>query len=152
MKRLISKSKKLKNKTFISDILGFADLIISEFAEHLDCIIFKKDIFSKNVIGDYIDNTNLEAFFNHIHMSDYLYDDRGVSLLKLGLIFCEILSLKLKNEFPNYKFRIIISYDEKNELGYNDCVVRFHKLRKGENYLLKNLEEYKSDAIGYIDI
>lgn len=85
-------------------------------------------------------------------MSDYILNETGLILLDFGLAVVNVLALKLKNVFPKYKFRIIVSYDLINEFGYNDCVIRFHKKRKNENYLVDNLEEYKQDAIGYLDV
>ena len=143
--------KKIDYKVDLKETLGF---IRKNFTEYEDCIFFTNKVkLQKNIWKEYNNRTQFEAFENHIHMSDFILNEHGLILLDFGLAIAKVLSLKLNSVFPRYKFRIIISYDITNKFGnYNDCVIRFHKLRSGEKWLANNLEDYKEDAVGYFDV
>lgn len=150
----LKKIFKIKKIVYEVDLKETIDLIHKNFIEFEECIIFNNNLnFKKNIWKEYTTRTKFEAFENHIHVSDYILNQNGLILLYFGLAIVNLLSLKLKSVFPKYKFRIIISYDVQNKFGhYNDCVIRFHKKRSGEYWMAKNIEDYKEDAVGYLDI
>lgn len=152
MEKCLIKIYKKKSKPISVDLIKFLNLMNSPFILK-DGRVLLKEIANVNSYFDVNDKTGSECEENHIHISDYIETkDRGLILLEIGLELSKTLSEKLKCAFPEYRFKVIISYDLKNNSGLNDCVVRFHKVRSGENWLLKNLEEYKQHAIGIIEI
>lgn len=99
------------------------------------------------------DRTGYECAVNHVHLEDFLdsanQQDRG-TLFRSGVAFAHRLNEKLVSTFPQDHFRIILSCNLDDPPG---CVVRFHKVRAGENWIqLDDLEGYKSEAIMVIEV
>ena len=148
------------------NIYALADIMLSGFVIHNGCYLTEYAIHEgvipipepELIPGRYYDRTDYETSGNHIHTMDLLMDDHNdIFQLMTGMIVADHWRYKLKSTFPSVKFRIIVSYSVVNMPGdereiIHDCVVRFHAVRDGENYLSENLEGYKMEAVGIIEI
>ncbi|AVQ47802.1 hypothetical protein C7M60_18785 [Clostridium botulinum] len=88
------------------------------------------------------DRTGYEASCNEIRINDYVdvYDDYNI--LSLSKVIIQAWKYKLKTEYPEYKFLIILAYRE----GY--ATLRFHVFRENEGtWLVNDLNAYKEEAI-----
>ena len=99
------------------------------------------------------DLTGCECAINHVHLEDFVeptnHKDRE-TLFKSGISFAYRLKEKLISTFPQERFRIILSYNLNDPPA---CVVRFHKVRAGENWIkLDDLEGYESEAVMVMDV
>lgn len=151
MKKCLTKIHKMKSKPLLIDLIKFLNLINSPFINK-DGRILLQEIANLDSYFELNDKTGSECEENHIHISDFIESkNRGLVLLEIGLKFAKLLSERLKCTYPRYHFNVIISYDLKNLSNLNDCIVRFHKVRLGERWLTKNLEDYKQHAIGIIE-
>lgn len=109
----------------------FEPILFPDFIEWDNCIIFKQsepDLphFEPNNFCN--DRTGYEANTNHIHLSDYVddFDSFKWEYLRLGINIINLWRDILKSNYPNYKFHLILSYDEE------DCILRCHRIREGE--------------------
>jgi len=149
------------------DMVNFSHYILSDFITHQDCILLATNIsqhcqrtitaqtlsFSQQA---YPHCTALECGENHVHITDFLtersiIEQHSLELLYMGLGYTEMLRTKLKNQFPNHLFRIILTYklakiDPDDDMSH-DCIVRFHKIRAGELWTPPS-----SEAVGEVDI
>lgn len=92
----------------------------------------------------YIDKTGYEASRNELRVNDYIkYVKNEVQVvLSFALQILECWSFKLKNDFPQYKFNLILSCDNEN------VTLRFHRKRNNEvDWLEKDLEGYGENAV-----
>lgn len=122
-----------------------------EFLEVKGFVLLKKnnDAFEKldeeKILSIYYDRTDFEASYNEFRIEDYFdsYIGNPMEGLILAVKLSEIWEYKLKRDFPNYKFHIIIGFDD------NYTTIRFHKLREEEGswIALDNLDEYKGKSI-----
>lgn len=91
------------------------------------------------------DRTEFEAFCNHIHINDYFPEvgECPEKSLKLALKILKIWEEKLKVQFPDMKFHLIVSYDE---FG---AAIRFHKYRieEGSWINIDNIEGYLENGV-----
>jgi hypothetical protein len=87
-------------------------------------------------VESFPDRTGFECFVNHLHFS---YSRTRESVLSC-LTYAVSLQRALAQHADGRSFLVILS------LG-NDCTVRFHEVRKGENWVAENLERYAEDAI-----
>jgi hypothetical protein len=117
-----------------SERLKLADLTV------VDGSVFLKDEYerAKHVeTTDFPDKTGLECFINHVHMP--FGGDRE------SLLSCLNYAVALQRELARLpgerRFQVIVSVAE------DDCTVRFHEVRPGENWVTEDLESYAEEAI-----
>jgi hypothetical protein len=65
--------------------------------------------------------------------------------LAQGIALCRRLNTELCRIAPYEQFRFIVSSN------LDGCVVRFHKIRPREIWLVDDLEEYEEDAVMLLD-
>ena len=87
--------------------------------------------------ADHEDKTGYECFINHIHLP---FDGTGASL-KSCLSYAIALQNGLARLAKNRSFQVIVSVSD------HECTVRFHQLRKGENWVAEDLEGYTEEAV-----
>ncbi|CAM4503297.1 hypothetical protein [Paenibacillus typhae] len=114
-----------------------------------DCVLLENSL--KNVTLPesfsamrYDDRTSIEADFNHLHMNTlFTQEVTPVSLLQSALSLLNEWERKLKAEYPERSFHLILSYDG------DDVVVRFYGLRESELPWIDidNLENYKLEGV-----
>lgn len=135
----------------LNEIIGILnqDLIIKD-----GCYLLNKPGIIKLILknlNDY-DKCESEKDLNEIYLNDYLKKDiRSERSLIISYHFFEFLYYKLKFDYPDINFRIIISYDVKNPFKLNSSHIQFYVKREGYIYLDEDLENYKLEAIAYID-
>lgn len=97
--------------------------------------VFLKALFEADHSGrqSFPDDTGYECFVNHIHMDDFVDDN----LVSAGIVFLNEISIRLNRQLPNRQFTGIISADNEG------CVVRFHSIRPGEQWVGDDLEAYE---------
>jgi hypothetical protein len=152
MKICLERNKKNKN-SIKGNISKFSKLLLYDIVEYENSILLDNCICTKTKkqMMDFSDITSFEAFFNHIHVSDFIEGEScSHNYLNIGLAIAYVIKLKLKVAFPRKKFKIIVSYDITTN---DDCTIRFHSIHKNEaDWLSENLEDYKEEAIGVIEI
>lgn len=91
---------------------------------------------------DFFDETGYECFVNEIHVEDYV----STNFVTTGMRFLTRVSrLCVVSKVP-FTVRGIISADD-------DCaIVRFHRDRPCQNWLDKDLENYKSEGVAEIEV
>jgi len=112
---------------------------------NLDVIIVDESVLLKKeferaksvTINDFPDRTGFECFVNHVHMP---YDGSRTSLLA-SLQYAKNLQSRLAALDQGRTFLVIVSISDDN------CVVRFHQCRKGEQWLADDLEGYAEEAV-----
>lgn len=89
------------------------------------------------------DLTGYECFVNHVHIEDYLSGAKPGSdaLLEQGLAFANKIVEELSSLFPEKQFKAIVTANK------SGCSVRFHLIRRGENWLSDDLDKYVQEAI-----
>ena len=130
---------------------SISNIISPIFVDVDDCVLLKnknediKPLDMNMICKFYGDRTGFEAFYNHIHTSQYIDDDNKgpIEGFKLAKYILDAWKTKLKIEFPENKFHLILSYDGK------ESTLRFHKYRQDEgSYLvIDDLDGYKGEAI-----
>ena len=111
-----------------------------------DCVVLvSQENLAHAKLDDFTDETGYECFVNHVHVTDYIdTPTNGLVLLEQGIALARKLAQALSDSSMEGHFRIIISFDE------SECTVRFHKIRRGQNWLSADLEKYE-EAIGILD-
>lgn len=100
------------------------------------------------------DETGFECSLSKIHLDDVV--DSSISLAELARIGCAYamyLRRALLVSPVSGQFRIIVDVqrsDAELQVG-NVCVVRFHKIRPGQAWLVDDLESYKENALWVFD-
>lgn len=149
----IAKGKNLKLK---GNLPHFTNLILAPIICKEDCYLLSSvaNLSSEATYKNYTNRTECEVSQNHIHIFDYTTGkSRNLILLKIGIDVARMLAYRLKLEASECRFKISVSYDIENEFGYNDCVVRFHKVRENEEYLGDNPRYFPtSAAVGVIEV
>lgn len=103
-------------------------------------------------LSQFPDRTGLECFVNHVHIEDYV--ERTSTSLTVDLLFTQgwqfatSLKERLAAYQPEVGFRVIFSAGEGT---YPSCTVRFHLIRKHENWLSEDLEGYREESVGFMD-
>ena len=89
------------------------------------------------------DLTGFECFVNHIHVEDQLVPavSNEVALLRQGIAFALKTETRLRSEFPQKPFKVIVASTA------HGCGVRFHVNRQGEQWLNSDLDGYAEEAI-----
>jgi hypothetical protein len=115
-----------------------------------DCVLLK-DQFEPNghvKITDCFDKTGFECFINHVHLPFDGTDESLISCLEHASTLQEAL-MPLTGD---RQFRVIVSLSEDDEFPKSACTVRFHQIRRGENWIADDLEGSKSEAILLFDV
>jgi hypothetical protein len=104
-----------------------------------DCVFLKERYEANKHINpkDFPDNTGYECLVNHVHFS---FDGTSESL-KSSLRYAVALQEHLSHVANGPTFQVIVSVDD------HECTIRFHKLRRGENWVADDLESYAEEAI-----
>jgi hypothetical protein len=100
------------------------------------------------------DPTDTECLINKWHVEDFL-PRATMSLQTLaiaGAAFAAELLRKARRTLDSGTIRAIVSVQKSTEdLPFQTCTVRLHKLRAKHPWLDENLENYKKEAILYMD-
>jgi hypothetical protein len=137
---------KLLNDYLCSKIVQFTDLyILNYYNSSLDLAIMS---LQNNENKD-----DIESSLSKLHISDLIdfpkKKFKSIEYLRIGLLIAELLLYKLKSEFSNECFAIIVSFTLKGK--FKDCVVSFHKVRDMQNYNEQTYyENFKNEALGII--
>lgn len=153
MNSLLRGVNEIKNDELKISIKTLNNILLPNFIEVDDIILLRlledkipKSIDLQNIKNVYGDKTSYETSCNEFYVNKYLdYEDRNdLIALGLGMQLLECWAYKLKNEFPEYKFNIILRYSDND----GQVLLRFHKVREDEaSWLDKNLESYKFEGI-----
>ena len=74
-----------------------------------------------------------------------------IGYLRIGIFMAELLYSRLKAEFINETFVIIVTYNTTGK--YQDCVIGFHKLWDDDKYEDQlYLESFPNEAYGVIGV
>jgi len=125
-------------------------LLTGGVCELKDCIFLEKLLPKGFNIDEAIrlsfDRTQVECDVNHIHIEDFIDEQGNIekTILEQGLLFGARLQQLLVDK---YKFMIIISFSQGQ---FPDCIVRFHKKRVKENWLVNDIDTYE-EGIAVID-
>ncbi len=149
MIELLKKTKIKKEEVIKINTDNLAKIMIPNFKEVHDCIIIDmnneinvENVNFKRILSMFRDRTGYEASCNEIRINDYIDYSDEIVVLQLAEIIMDTWKYKLKTEYPQYKFCIILSFSE----GY--VTMRFHVVRENESSWLKaDLDEYKHEAI-----
>lgn len=106
------------------------------------------DVHSARALPDqFPDLTGYEAFINHFHLDKC---DDTLTDLRLAVAAAGELRRRLQ-DFPNAALvRLVLSRTLDGELI--DSTVRFYRVRPGEIWLTDDLEDYATEAVGYLDV
>jgi hypothetical protein len=86
--------------------------------------------------------TGYEASCNELRINDYLDDNKTQDdILIYGLRILHDWKDKLKRDYVNQKFVLILSFDK------TYVTLRFHKKREGENWLNSDLGKYQESIL-----
>lgn len=126
-------------------------VIWPEFIEVSECILMKqntenpKELNMDHIYRMFGDRTGFEASDSHVHMMDLAkeFELQPLEGVKFALKLLEIWECKLKRDFPQYRFVLILSFDGQ------DSILRFHRNREEEGSWLNNndLDGYENTAI-----
>lgn len=134
-----------------NEIIGMFNLGIEKVG---DCYFFKSfkiPLIRVKGLTEY-NKSEIEKDINEIYLNDYLLRPiRNERAVIIGYFLFEYLYFKLKNQYPNENFRVILTYDLINPERLNTSRVLFYKKREGYIYLDENLNGYKTGAVAYID-
>jgi hypothetical protein len=110
-----------------------------------DCVLLKNEWEpNKHVkITDCFDKTGFECFINHVHLPFAGTNESLISCLEYAATLQEALMPLTQDR----QFRVIVSLPEDD-----DCTVRFHQIRPGEETMSEDIEGYKSEAILVFDV
>lgn len=95
----------------------------------------------ENLIGQCMDKTGVEAFWNEMNPDRYFRFAGKKSSTILLLCGLYLLAGALREKFPKRRFVVLGSTDGKF------VSLRFHQLRAGENWLRDSLEEYEQPVV-----
>jgi hypothetical protein len=94
-------------------------------------------------LSDFRDETALECCANRLRMEAMveprLARSAPLLLLTAGLVTAGAMAAALRK--LKGTFNVIVSYDGEG------CAVRFHKVRKGQHWLMDDLEEYDGEGV-----
>ena len=124
-------------------------LLNEGFTEEDDCVFFaqiKREAQVQKL--DFPDRTAYECFVNHLHVEDYL-ENGGLPPLELlgrGIAFASELADRLHRLHGSRHFRVIVASD-----GGATCTVRFHTIRREEQWAGKDLNGFKEEAVAVLE-
>lgn len=136
------------------DIKQLSPLFFPPFKKVKDCVIItEKDVVQlennfNNILQVYMDKTGYEASNTETRINDYFENEISMeAATQMALFVIEIWSLQLKILDPGSTFCFIISSDSQR------VELRFHKVRTDEfGWLDNDIESYKDEAMGYVEI
>jgi hypothetical protein len=105
----------------------------------VDGSVFLKHEHDKSrhvTLSQFPDRSGYESFVNHRHLP---FDGRPESLL-CCLSYASAIKRGLARLADGRRFQIVVSVSD-------DCMVRFHEIRPGENLMAEDLESYADEAI-----
>jgi hypothetical protein len=110
-----------------------------------DCVLLKSESErNKHLkVSDFPDRTGFECFVNHVHLPFTGSNESLTSCLRYAATVQEALIPFTRDRH----FRVIVTLPDDD-----DCTVRFHQIRPGENWITEELEGYKSEAILVFDV
>ena len=124
-------------------------LLNEGFVVEEDFLFFSRLKKESGVQGlDFPDCTSFECFINHVHIEDYL-ENGGLPPLELlgrGMAFASELAGRLRQLHGTKHLRIIVASD-----GGASCTVRFHTIRHEEEWVGKNLNGFKEEAVAILE-
>ncbi|GKX67000.1 hypothetical protein [Inconstantimicrobium mannanitabidum] len=146
---LLKKAKIKREEVIKISTDNLSKIMSPNFKDVHDCIIIDmnneikvENVNFKRILSMFRDRTGYEASCNEIRINDYVDYSDEVAVLQLAEIIMDTWKYKLKTEYPQYRFCIILSFSE----GY--VTMRFHVIRENESSWLKtDLDEYKDEAI-----
>ena len=110
-----------------------------EFITVGESLLLKKEFEQAKGVNpsNFPDRTGFECFVNHVHLPFGGTQQSLQSCLEYALA----LRSQLAEIGQGRRFKVIVS------LSDDDCVVRFHELRKNEHWLANDLEAYREEAV-----
>lgn len=117
-----------------------AIILENGFIEVNQCVLLKYqyDLQSHISRADFVDDTGYECFINSIHIDDYV----EANCLSQAIMYAQRLIEMWASLYRELPLEVIIS---STDIGVN---IRFHKLRKGENWInLNDLEKFQESLI-----
>jgi hypothetical protein len=149
MKQILATINNKEEAQFnLSDL---SNIMYPDFIEVNECILMRQNNRNiKKLDMDHIyrvfgDKTGFEATDSHVHMMDLTkeFEKNPMVGLQFALKLLDTWECKLKREFPEYKFVMILSFDGE------DSILRFHRDRKEEESWLdiSSLDSYENTAI-----
>ncbi len=119
--------------------LGAEEPALPKLAVVDDSVLFKNEYERAKHVkpAEFPDKTGFECFVNHVHIP---FNGDRESLLSC-LNYAVALQHELARLAGERRFQVIVSVAE------DGCVVRFHQIRSGENWLTEDLDRYAEEAI-----
>jgi hypothetical protein len=99
-------------------------------------------------VTDHPDKTGFECFINHVHLPFAETTESLTSCLE----YAATLQVALTSLTQDREFRVMVSMSVDEPSAKFACVIRFHQIRPGENWIAADLEGYKSDAVLVFDV
>jgi hypothetical protein len=92
------------------------------------------------------DETGIECIASKIHIDAFLPRNTPlVDMVDVAMAYAHELAERLNSSSLGGAFRVIIGASPMDEESVrNTCVVRFHRIRQGQQWLNEDLEGYKS--------
>ena len=137
-------------------------IIQADFMDDNDCIILKLDNNHKHNPVLHSDFEKCDYEYNEHFHPDFAVigvKEDETEYLKLALECGKALALRLKSNYPEKEFRIVISFSETRYEGQEidslgSSRVSFHQIRQSAEWAFRidNLNDYKSEAIMNIEV
>ena len=151
MNKKINETFEIRTVKKFHDHSELIDIVWPNFVEVEECILINKDsdsIFQidlEHIYKQYGDKSGFEASVSHVHMIDIsrTFKKHPLEGLKFAKKIMDMWARKLKIDFPNYKFVVILTFHD------DDTIVRFHRLREEESAWvdIDNIEGYHEGVI-----
>ena len=154
MQKLLDEIQKKNNVKLEMGEEQLEKLLNPSFKMVQDCIVISEretNELEKNfeqVIMEYFgDRTGYEASATETRINDFFQKKIPISsMLRIVFLLIPIWADKISKIAPMVKVRFVVS--SSNE----EVILRFHQLRNDEpSWLIENLEDYNTEAVGYID-
>ena len=121
------------------------------FKELHGCIVGRSQLdFPPDVIREiHHDETGLECLLSKVHIDACIDQDTPVAeMAGLGIAYANLVRDTLTASGVAGPFRIILSIREADEFQEaTTCIVRFHRVRPGQEWLRHDLDSYGSEAL-----
>ena len=120
----------------------------SGYEEVSGCVV-PKGSFESGIEKGEEDDTGIECGISKMHVGDFVDEaiTSLVDMIRIGISYALVLEKTLIHSKVQGPFRIIIAGDEQS----GTCVIRFHRVRPEQRWLLENLEEYKNGPVMTLD-
>ncbi|WP_219836079.1 hypothetical protein [Paenibacillus sp. R14(2021)] len=127
------------------------NIVWPTFIEVEGCILLQNDLKPDRTINiefvlkQFGDRSGFEASESHVHMIDVssFFIKQPLEGLRFAMKLVDMWVVKLKLDFPDYSFLIILSFDG------GDSIIRFHRIREDEEpwINIERIDEYKDEGI-----